>query len=309
MKLYSTSQCSLSQRERVGVRENQSVVRRKSTHGFTLVEILLALGIFTLLIAALYSTWVLVIKATVVGKTTAAQLQRERVAMRAIEDALTCIQSHQASINYYLFEIQNGDQPYLSFTAYLPDTYPRTGEFSGPTPDGLYMDYHLRRVTFFLQPGQNSEKDLVLQQNPILMNLPAAEKTTPLVLARNVSDFLIECWDTNAMQWDTEWDATNMIPPLVRVTLAFGDKNSVGAKVITRAISFPSSTMPTAVQTPNNGGAFVGGMQQFFNNNGGQGTAPIGNNPYGPGGGSVSPQDEQINLGPPVLPKSSGQLP
>ncbi len=116
--------------------------------GFTLVEILLALGIFAILIAALYSTWVLVIRATIVGKKTAAQLQRERIAMRTLEESLTCIQSHQASIIYYLFDIQNGDQPLLSFTAYLPDTFPRTSEFVGETPDRVPMDYHLRRVTF-----------------------------------------------------------------------------------------------------------------------------------------------------------------
>ena len=262
-----------------------TVGRPQPGGGFTLIEILLALGIFTLLVAALYSTWTLVIKATIVGKTTAAQMQRERVAMRSIEDALTCIQSHQASINYYLFEIQNGDQPYLSFTAYLPEDYPRTGEFSGPTPDGLLMDYHLRRLTFFLQNGPNSEKDLVLQQNPILMDLSPEEKATPLVLAKNVSNFTIECWDTNAMEWDTEWDSTNMIPPLVRVTLAFGDPNSGRGQVITREISFPSGTMPTTVQTPANG-TYVGGLQQFFNNNG-QGSPSFGNNPYHPGLGST----------------------
>jgi len=287
--------------------------------GFTLIEIMLALGIFTILIAALYSTWILVIRATIVGKKTAAQLQRERITMRAIEDSLTCIQSHQASINYYLFNIQNGDQPYLSFTAYLPDDFPRSGEFQGWTPNGQRQDYRLRRLTFSLQQEQNGDKDLILRQNPILMDLPPAEVNSPLVLAKNVSDFLIECWDTNAMQWDTEWDATNMLPPLVRVTIAFGGENSGGAQVITREISFPASTMPTAVQTPNNnGGSFMGGRGLFNNsqgNNSGSGQ---------PGGsGQVSPQTlymsgqppnalvlpgQPPNLGPPLLPANPAQL-
>jgi prepilin-type N-terminal cleavage/methylation domain-containing protein len=247
--------------------------------GFTLIEIMLALGIFTMLIAALYATWVLVIRATIVGKRAAAQQQRERVAMRTIEDSLTCIQSHQASIYYYLFNIQNGDQPLLSFAAYLPNSFPRTGEFVGSTPDGVPMDYHLRGLIFSLQQQQDGEKDLVLRQSPILMNMSASEISTPLVLARNVSDFLIECWDTNTAEWDTEWDATNMIPPLVRVTLGFiGDK---GVKqVITREISFPSSTMPSAVQSPSYNAAGGGGYQTFMNNNGGanSGTANDGAN-------------------------------
>lgn len=272
------------------------VVRNGQTPGFTLVEILLALAIFSMLVAALYSTWVLVTRATIVGKTTAAQLQRERVAMRSIEDSLTCIQSHQASIGYYLFDVTNGDQPGLSFTAYLPDSFPRSGEFEGETPGGTAMDYHLRRLTFSLQAGEGSTKNLVLQQNPVLMDLSAEEQNNPLVLARNVTDFLIECWDTNTMQWDTGWDSTNLIPPLVRVTLGFaGGQNSGGAQVITREISFPSATMPTMVQVPNNNGNFAGGRAAYNNDNGGgqgnnNGVGQLGT-PNGSGslpGGSMS---------------------
>lgn len=280
--------------------------------GFTLVEILLALGIFAILVAALYSTWLLVIRATIVGKKAAAQLQRERVAMRAIEDSLTCIQSHQASINYYLFYIQNGDQPLLSFTARLPDSFPRTSEFVGLTPEGVPMDYHLRRLIFSLQSEQNGEKDLVLRQYPFLMDPPATEINMPLVLAKDVSDFLVECWNTNTAEWDTEWDATNMLPPLVRVTVAFGDKNSGGAKAITRVISFPASTMPTSVQTPNSGNGFTGGRDFFNNSQGNSPSSPY--SPYGSGGsgsaGSISPQSMSIQgqppaLGPPQLPTTS----
>lgn len=255
-----------------------------------------------MLIAALYSTWVLVTRATIVGKTTAAQLQRERVAMHAIEDSLTCIQSHQASIDYYLFDVENGDQPLLSFTAYLPDSFPRTGEFMGETPGGGYMDYHLRRLTFQLQPEEGGPgKDLVLRQNPVLMDLSPEEQKTPLVLARNVTDFLIECWDTNTMQWDTSWDSTNIIPPLVRVTLGFsGGQNSGGSQVITREISFPSTTMPASVQVPGNNANYTGGRNLANQNMGGDNSGGVGN---------VSPQSssmqQQINLGSPVLPSVS----
>ena len=243
-----------------------STGRRRN--GFTLVEILMALAIFTMLTAALYSTWLLVMRATTVGKRGAARLQRERVTMQTIENSLTCIQSHQASIYYYLFDVQNGDQPLLSFTAYLPDEFPRSGEFLNSTPDGVPMDYHMRRVTYSLQPDEDGNgKDLVLRQNPFLMDMSPEEQKHPLVLAKNVTDFLIECWDTNTMQWDTEWDATNIIPPMVRVTVGFGEPNSSAPKqVITRAISFPSTTMPAVVQT-RNGNNFVGGQQQYLQNN------------------------------------------
>jgi type II secretion system protein J len=267
----------LSRKSKAESREQKKIWAKRA---FTLIEVMIAFAIFSLLVAAIYSTWTVVLRATKVGKETAAQLQRERVAMHSIEDALTCIQSHQASIDYYTFIIQNGDQPELSFTAYLPDTYPRSGEFVVSDPDdplNSKMDFHLRRLTFSLQPGEGSEKDLVLRQNPILMDLSQDEQQHPLILARNVTDFLIECWDTNTMAWDTEWDATNDIPPLVRVTLGFVGKNSSAPQVITREVSFPAETMPTAVQMPRNVGG-GGGNNNRGNNNGGNNRNNGGNN-------------------------------
>lgn len=277
---------------------------------------MLALAIFSMLIAALYATWTLVIRATIVGKRTAAQLQRERITMRTLEDSLTCIQSHQASMDYYLFDVVNGAQPLLSFTAYLPTDFPRSGEFLDTTSDEHPMDFHLRRVTFSLQSEPNGQKDLVLRQNPILMDLPAAEISTPLVLAHDVADFQIECWDTNNMVWATEWDATNVIPPLVRVTLGFNAKNSSGQSAeqfITREISFPSGTMPASVQSSGYNNSQGNGLLNFMNGNNGStapnaGGLPGSYNPYRPQG-SVSGINQHINLGSPDLPQNSTQLP
>jgi type II secretion system protein J len=312
-----TSAVQVSEYQSINGRFYASAFQRftaPKARGFTLVEIMLALAIFTMLTACLYSTWVLIMKATTVGKGRAAQLQRERIAMQTLENSLTYIQSHQASIDYYLFDVQNGDQPLLSFTAYLPKDFPRSGEFLNNTPDGQGMDYHLRRLTYSLQADDNGQgKDLVLRQNPILMDLSPEEMKTPLILARNVNSFLVECWDTNAMQWDTEWDATNMLPPLVRVTLSFGDAFSgQPPQVITREVSFPSATMPTIVQTPN----FNGTYQPSFGAPGNQGSpnGPPGSyNPYGGGAGSggnirpqsISMQGEPPDFGPPDMPGGS----
>ena len=49
---------------------------------------------------AIYSTWILILRSSKVGLEAAAQVQRERIAVRTIEDSLTCIQSFQASMKY-----------------------------------------------------------------------------------------------------------------------------------------------------------------------------------------------------------------
>jgi prepilin-type N-terminal cleavage/methylation domain-containing protein len=246
--------------------------QRFNHRAFTLVEIMVAVAVFSIIIAAIYSTWILVLRSAKVGQEVAAQVQRQRIAVRTIEDSLSCIQSFQASMSYYSFIVQNGDQPVLSFTSRLPDIFPRNGRFDG---------FNLRRLTFAVEPGVNNEKNLVLRQNPILMDMDSDEQANPLVLARNVKDFVVECWDTNAMDWVDEWDDTNSIPRMVRVTLTLGDKFSAGIP-ITREIAVPSSTLPTVVQTGGGGGGINRG-------GGAGGSGGNNNNPNKPKPSSPSP--------------------
>lgn len=218
--------------------------------GFTLIEIMMALMIFSLVLAAIYSTWILVMRATQVGQDAAAQAQRQRVALRTIEDSLMCIQSFQASQKYYSFVVENGESPRLSFASRLPDIFPRNGKFG---------DFNLRRLTYSLEAGQDGAKNLVLRQSPILMDLDEDEQKYPLILARNVKSFIVECWDTNKIEWADEWLTTNYIPSMVRVGLVLGANTARGGGApdfaVVRAFAMPSGMMPGAVQTGTAGGA------------------------------------------------------
>jgi prepilin-type N-terminal cleavage/methylation domain-containing protein len=215
---------------------------------FTLIEVMIAITIFSLVLAAIYSSWDLIWRASRVSQAAAAQVQRQRVAIHTIEDALTCIQSFQASMRYYSFVVAD-DPPELDFTARLPDNFPRNGKFG---------DLNVRQLMFTLEAGPNSEKDLVLRQKPILLDLDADEQKNPLVLARNVQTFKVECWDTNMAEWTKEWDNTNSIPPMIRVKLVLGGNNNQFGNAaptlsVTRVIAVPSQTMPAVVQTGGGG--------------------------------------------------------
>lgn len=214
---------------------------------FTLLEIMLAIAIFSLVMAAIYSSWMLILRATKVGEVATARIQRQRMAVWTIEDALMCMQSFQVSVKYYTFVVQNGEDPLLSFTARLPGDFPRHGEFGG---------FNVRRVTFTVESGPNSQKDLVLRQNPILMDMSRDEAEHPLVLARDVKKFKVECWDPSQNKWSDEWDNTNQIPTMVRFTLVLGgnrNNNSFGdtgpKMSVTRVIGIPSVMVPALVQT------------------------------------------------------------
>ena len=116
---------------------------------------MVAVMVFSMVIAAIYATWALVMRASQVGQDAAAQAQRQRVVLRAIGDALMGVESFQASQKYYWFKLQNGGAPFLSFVARLPDTYARNGKFVGAAGG---RDASSRRVTFSLAPGRKRRK-------------------------------------------------------------------------------------------------------------------------------------------------------
>jgi len=236
-------------------KDSSSEIRRsKFVRAFTLIEIMVAIAIFAMIVAAVYATWVVILKSAQVGQSVAARAQRQRIAIRTVEDSLTCIQSAQASMQYYAFVVQNGDQPEFSFVSRVPDIFPRNGKFG---------DFDLRRLTFAVEPDANSVKNLVLRQNPVLMDMDSDEQAAPLILARDVKDFKVECLDTNSGEYVTEWDDTNSIPPLVRVTLTLNGPGSDAygnnpALSIQREIAMPSETLPAVEQTAGPGGAING---------------------------------------------------
>ena len=64
------------------------LAKRRGVMAFTLLEVLIALAIFLLLIVGIYASWSQIHRATRVGLEAAADNQRKRVAMRALEQSL-----------------------------------------------------------------------------------------------------------------------------------------------------------------------------------------------------------------------------
>jgi hypothetical protein len=208
-----------------------------------LVEILVAIGIFSMVLAAIYSTWTAILRSSKVGLEAAAAVQRARIAGRTIEETLGSVQSFALNQAYYAFVCENGSEATLSFVSRLSPSFPRSGKFAG-------LD--VRRVTFSLEPGNDGARDLVLRQTPLLMEMDKDEKNYPLVLAKNVKEFKAEFWDTRLQDWIDEWKQTNQIPVLVRVTLKLAD-NAYSSQVrqqVTRIVSLPSVTVQSGWQAP-----------------------------------------------------------
>lgn len=120
--------------------------------GFTLIEVIIAIAIFSTVVASIYSIWSLILNGTRTAQQAAAQVQRERIAIHSIEDSLTYIQSFQASPQYYYFYVQNDESPMLSYTSKLPS------DFIG---GGRYPGFAVRRLQFTVESPPNPEGGFV----------------------------------------------------------------------------------------------------------------------------------------------------
>ena len=215
----------------------------RRTRGFTIIEIMTAMFIFAMVVAAIFSAWSAIVHGAASGNRAAATAQRSRISLRTVEEALGATRSFVADVQYYTFEADNGSEPYLSFVSKLSPTFPRSGRFG---------QFDVRRVTFAVEQGDGYTKRLVLRQNPVLMEMDEDEQNYPVVLANDVRKFEMGFWDKQKGDWLDEWTQTNQLPQMVKFTIQLGgDENE-----ITRIVALPSVAVQAGWQIP---GSTLGG--------------------------------------------------
>ena len=213
---------------------------------------MIAIGILSLVLAAIYSSWTAILRASKTGLEAAASAQRARITVRVLEDSLGSAQSFAANLRHYYFGAENGSEAMLSFVARLSKSFPRSGKFG---------DLDVRRLTFSVEASPDGGNQLVLRQMPLVMEEPDTdEKEHPLVLAKNVKGFEMQFWatDKNPPDWVDEWkeQKTNQLPKLVMITLKLAD-NPHSSKIteeITRIINLPAMTVQQVWQVPRGAG-------------------------------------------------------
>ena len=177
-------------------------------YAFTLVEILISIGIFGMIMVAIYASWFAIMRGTRVGLAAAAEVQRTRVALHALEESLgSAVMYADNPVYYSFFADTSGDLAFLSFVARLPESFPGSGLFPGQP---------LRRVTFEV----DKERNLILSQSALL---DISEKPYSIRLAPKTRVFAVEFYNPRRNEWLPEWIATNQLPTLVRVAIDFGD--------------------------------------------------------------------------------------
>ncbi|MBN2507872.1 MAG: prepilin-type N-terminal cleavage/methylation domain-containing protein [Verrucomicrobia bacterium] len=207
---------------------------------FTILELMLAIFILGLVLTAIYATWMAILRGTKVSLEAAAAVQRSRIAMHALEDALLTAHMYTANIRHYAFL---GDHENLSLVARLPASFPGVGR---------YGDQIVRRVSFELKQGEGGLDRLVMTQVPMLLDLESGDiEPYSIVLAKDVSVFDLLYYDLRQQDWVDEWSDTNQMPRLVQITLGLGKvphSASQPRDVVTRIVALPSMAVPPGLQ-------------------------------------------------------------
>lgn len=251
----------------------------KNSGAFTLLEIMVALALLAIIVMAIYSSWFSIVKGSAAAARAAAAGQRTRMAMRTVQDALLSACMYSQNARYYGFVVgAEGDYSELSFTAHLPNSFLRSRKFDGA---------EVRRVNFTIEDGPDSQKELVLRQNVLLMDPDKDETENPIVLAKDVQQFIVEFINPKTGDWTSEWLYTNQLPSKVRVTLTLGDKKSdKPQESMVGTVALPSQPVRVEWQAPV--GAFNPGAPPNS-----PGTQPGGTQPGGPNNGQPGGQFNQ----------------
>ena len=209
---------------------------RRSNAAFTLIEMMVAIFVFALIMTSVIACWKCIIRGTEIGETAAAASQRARIGIKTIENALSTAEISTANLRYYAFLNDTSSKfASVSFAARLPGSFPGSG---------YYGDNVMRRVTFDVEPDNDHVNNLILTQTPLLA--AGFEKSSPyqIVLARDVSVFILEFWDVKENDWETSYEPSNQLPAMIRITLGVGhagnDDNTAYA-LITREVAMAAA--------------------------------------------------------------------
>lgn len=193
--------------------------RRKRTGGFTLIELLLALAIFTLATAMAAAAFWSVTKAWSRGGVMLEQLHYGEFAMEQLVTALrgaAWFPSKPEAFGFWLEDrggtgksAANEASWVTSGTAFLP-------------PDSPFQN-GLHRISVTVD-SVDGERGLVVRAWPHLAEDMDANDAKPWLVCPEVEGFACEWYDFEKDAWSQDWEETNSLPKLVRVTLTMKER-------------------------------------------------------------------------------------
>jgi prepilin-type N-terminal cleavage/methylation domain-containing protein len=211
---------------------------RRAPHGFTLMEVLLAVTILSLVMTVVYSTWHTAFAAWKRGQDTMETFQRQRVVMETLAELVKSIVFYGSQSE--LYQIIGEHQPGLGDSI----SFVTASDVSLPPGDTLAAG--MRRVKLFMARDQSGAPVLAISNQPALE--PEETDYTPAahVLSTEVSGFFVRYRDPRDGVWREKWAEPTVVPAAVEFTLVFGhERGRVPPVVVTRAIEIPMAQYAT----------------------------------------------------------------
>ena len=201
--------------------------------GFTLLEVLLAVAILSIVITAVYSTWSAALNGWRRGTDASEVFQRQRIVMDTLKDLTQSVVFFSASPA--LYTIIGAKNPGLGASV----SFVTASDAFLPPSEAT--DAGMRRVTISLEQDQYRRTYLAIVNQPALS--PEDQPSEPPqahVISLDVSGFYVRYRAPRSGDWDETWEETALPPSAIEYTVVFGQQGDrLPPVVVTRAVDIP----------------------------------------------------------------------
>ncbi|MGB0586875.1 MAG: PulJ/GspJ family protein [Limisphaerales bacterium] len=221
---------------------------KKKQAAFTLVEAIVSVAVFSIVLAMVYGVFFSLARSTVAGAEATVEIQRQRIALKTIEDSLSGLVYYEQSKEQYSFLADTTifDYPSISFVSRVPPDFLGNKEFGSQ---------RLRRIEFTVEDDEDLGRSLVMYQEALMQPVNTQDIREPKrwVLGPNLDTFFFVFWSTINNEWVSEWTETNSVPSRLKFELAFKGADGEAARIEEiqkREIVVFSESITQAMQNP-----------------------------------------------------------
>lgn len=201
---------------------------------FTLLEVMLAVTILAVVMAAVYSTWSASLTAWKRGRDVSDTFQRQRVVMETLSELAKSVVFYNSPTLLYEF---TGDRDNTT-----GDTVSFVTGSDAALPPSEAVEAGMRRVTLSLERGSTGNPFLAIVNAPAVESDSSDTDAPTHVLSEDVVGFGVRYRDPRDNSWHDEWHESDLIPSAIEFTVAFASGRSrVPPVVVTRAIELPAA--------------------------------------------------------------------
>jgi prepilin-type N-terminal cleavage/methylation domain-containing protein len=250
--------------------------------GFSLIEVLVAVTILAMTFLVIWRTFL----ATINGWERGSKfLERLHTGDYVIEQVVSALRSaafftSKPGVYGFIMEKHGGEYPSDEFcwvtgsSAFLPP--------DSPHANGLH------RIALMIgdAPGSGGENGLLVKAWPHLADLNETEPEEWFISSK-VKGIRCEPYNFDEKDWDTEWEDTNTIPRLVKITVYLEPQDRFGEAVkLSRLVEIPMAELAT-------NSAMVAQLQQGQTGTG-EGQTPTQQQPQPAEGAQVQTGQEAV---------------